>query len=92
MNLQFDSANEYEDFIKAVRNGSTDKTEAVAVHGTPTVLSLNDRTITVRQLAIICRYVQSSDKIAAIKYVRSILGCGLKEGKDLVEGSLPSEL
>lgn len=86
MNLQFDSANEYEEFIKAVRNGEADKAEDALTES-----PLTERTITVAQLAVICRHMHANEKIPAIKYIRTLLGYGLKESKELLEGIVPSE-
>lgn len=40
-----------------------------------------------RKLSSIMSYMTSSQKINAIKEVRELFGCGLKEAKDVVEGN-----
>ena len=40
-----------------------------------------------RKMSTVFSYVASGQKINAIKEVREMLGCGLKEAKDVVEGN-----
>lgn len=41
-----------------------------------------------RQWSAIFSYMNAGDKISAIKLLRSMAGCGLKEAKDVIEGKL----
>ncbi len=43
-----------------------------------------------RLLTRVCSHLASNEKINAIKVVREVTGCGLKEAKDVVEGNYAS--
>jgi ribosomal protein L7/L12 len=53
---------------------------------TSTVGGLANTPALLRKLSGIMAYVASGQKINAIKEVRELFGCGLKEAKDVVEG------
>jgi ribosomal protein L7/L12 len=46
-----------------------------------------NKVMLLRKLSGIMAYVASGQKINAIKEVRELFGCGLKEAKDVVEGN-----
>jgi len=50
-------------------------------------LGLSNAPAILRKMSTIMAYVANGQKINAIKEVRELFGCGLKEAKDVVEGN-----
>jgi ribosomal protein L7/L12 len=68
--------NEVEDLVKKHISPLIDAVEIVDNLNGMTIGNLNEMTIGI---------LRTEGKLAAVKYVRTIIGCGLKEGKDFVE-------
>lgn len=66
-------------------------TDLAALFGSASVTSstpfVGDCTALLRKLSPIFKAASEGNKILAIKEVRSLTGCGLKEAKDCVEGN-----
>ena len=58
-----------------------------SVPGPTGSLGLSNAPAILRKMSTIFSYMASGQKINAIKEVRELFGCGLKEAKDVVEGN-----
>jgi len=61
--------------------------EKLAIPASVPAMGLTNTPALLRKLSGIMAYVASGQKINAIKEVREMFGCGLKEAKDVVEGN-----
>lgn len=67
------------------------KYESMPGHPMPLPIKIDSDAVAVK-IGEAMRFAKNGEKIAAIKLVREISGCGLKEAKDAVELAYPPQL
>jgi ribosomal protein L7/L12 len=99
-----ENVNHLRESLSIAQNALSDKTEML--YQSQTSLIAKERELALFKLANpnetnrddilssfsqICKHLLAGEKIAAIKAIRSMTGCGLKEAKDTSEGITPDE-
>lgn len=75
---------EFQELVKALKDGVTPPPVEAPDPGR--VVSFESREHLMVRLSVVFDWLNSGNKINAIKEVRELLGVGLKEAKDTVEG------